>query len=100
MDYLKIVSDFIPMHHGTTRVEYFYRQALAEVDGDTSKVDESQFRYPGPKPNTKETGILMICEAIEAAVRSIKDPDIMKIEAMIDKIIKQRIDDGQLMSVH
>tara|TARA_Y100001970_G_scaffold90730_1_gene114441 strand:+ start:124 stop:2394 length:2271 start_codon:yes stop_codon:yes gene_type:complete len=92
----KIVSDFIPMHHGTTRVEYFYRQALEAVDGDKSKVDESQFRYPGPKPNTKETGILMICEAIEAAVRSIKDPDIMKIEAMIDKIIKQRIDDGQL----
>ena len=92
----KIVSDFIPMHHGTTRVEYFYRQAVAEVEGDKSKVDESQFRYPGPKPNTKETGILMICEAIEAAVRSIKDPDIMKIEAMIDKIIKQRIDDGQL----
>ncbi len=92
----RIVSDFIPMHHGTTRVEYFYRQALEEVNGDKSKVDESQFRYPGPKPNTKETGILMICEAIEAAVRSIKDPDIMKIEAMIDKIIKQRIDDGQL----
>ncbi len=92
----KIVSDFIPMHHGTTRVEYFYRQALEAVDGDKSKIDESQFRYPGPKPNTKETGILMICEAIEAAVRSIKNPDIMKIEAMIDKIIKQRIDDGQL----
>ena len=92
----KIVSDFIPMHHGTTRVEYFYRKALEEVGGDKSKIDESQFRYPGPKPNTKETGILMICEAIEAAVRSIKDPDLMKIEAMIDKIIKQRIDDGQL----
>ena len=92
----KIVSDFIPMHHGTTRVEYFYRKALEEVGGDKSKIDESQFRYPGPKPDTKETGILMICEAIEAAVRSIKDPDIMKIETMIDKIIKQRIDDGQL----
>ena len=92
----KIVSDFIPMHHGTTRVEYFYRLALEAVGGDKSKIDESQFRYPGPKPNTKETGILMICEAIEAAVRSIKDPDIMKIEAMIDKIIKQRIDDNQL----
>jgi len=59
-------------------------------------VDESAFRYPGPKPNTKETGILMICEAVEAAVRSIKQPDIFKIEAMIDKIIKGRIDDGQL----
>ena len=92
----KVVSDFIPMHHGTTRVEYFYRQALEEVNGDVTKIDESQFRYPGPKPNTKETGILMICEAIEAAVRSIKNPDIIKIEAMIDKIIKQRIDDNQL----
>ena len=92
----KIVSDFIPMHHGNTRVEYFYRKAIEEAKGDKSKIDESQFRYPGPKPNTKETGILMICEAVEAAVRSINNPDIMKIEAMIDKIIKQRIDDSQL----
>ena len=92
----KIVSDFIPMHHGTTRVEYFYRMALKEAEETGAKVDESAFRYPGPKPNTKETGILMICEAVEAAVRSIKDPDIFKIEAMIDKIIQQRIEDGQL----
>ena len=88
----KIVSDFIPMHHGTTRVEYFYRKALE--DGD--KVNEKQFQYPGPKPNTKETGILMICEAVEAAVRSIKEPDIIKIEEMIDKIIDLRISAGQL----
>ena len=87
-----IVSDFIPMHHGTTRVEYFYRKALEE----DNKVDEAQFQYPGPKPNTKETGILMICEAVEAAVRSIKEPDIMKIEAMIDKIINMRVTAGQL----
>tara|TARA_B100000131_G_C18125483_1_gene614517 strand:+ start:2172 stop:4487 length:2316 start_codon:yes stop_codon:yes gene_type:complete len=92
----KIVSDFIPMHHGTTRVEYFYRLALKEAAEKGEKVDESAFRYPGPKPNTKETGILMICEAVEAAVRSIKEPDIFKIEAMIDKIINQRIEDGQL----
>ena len=92
----KIVSDFIPMHHGTTRVEYFYRLALKDAEESGAKVEESAFRYPGPKPNTKETGILMICEAIEAAVRSIKEPDIFKIEAMIKKIIKQRIEDGQL----
>ena len=92
----KVVSDFIPMHHGTTRVEYFYRMALKDAEETGSKVDESAFRYPGPKPDTKETGILMICEAVEAAVRSIKQPDIFKIEAMIDKIIKSRIDDGQL----
>ena len=87
-----IVSDFIPMHHGTTRVEYFYRMALKE----DQNVDEKQFQYPGPKPNTKETGILMICEAVEAAVRSIKEPDIMKIEDMIDKIINLRVNAGQL----
>jgi len=92
----KVVSDFIPMHHGTTRVEYFYRLALKDAEENGGKVDESAFRYPGPKPNTKETGILMICEAVEAAVRSIKEPDIFKIEAMINKIINQRIGDGQL----
>ena len=90
-----IVSDFIPMHHGTSRVEYFYRMALEQAK-DSDKVDDSAFRYPGPKPNTKETGILMICEAVEAAVRSIKDRDILKIEAMVNKVIKGRVDDGQL----
>jgi putative nucleotidyltransferase with HDIG domain len=90
-----IVKDFIASHHGTTRVEYFYRQALSEVK-DSSEIDETAFRYPGPKPRTKETGILMICESIEAAVRSIKDPDIIKIEEMIDRIIKKKLDDGQL----
>ena len=91
----KIVRDFIPMHHGTTRVEYFYRKALENAE-DPVKVDKKAFQYPGPKPNTKETGILMLCEAIEAAVRSLKNPDIIKIEAMINKIIKYRIDEGQL----
>ncbi len=87
-----IVSDFIPMHHGTTRVEYFYRKAIEEE----KNVDEDQFRYPGPKPNTKETGILMICEAIEAGIRSIKDPDLIKIDDMISKIINSRVSSGQL----
>ena len=92
----KIVSDFIPMHHGTSRVEYFYRMALEAVKDTDEKVDDSAFRYPGPKPNTKETGILMICEAVEAAVRSIKNPDILKIDSMVDKVIKGRLADGQL----
>lgn len=91
----KAVQDFIATHHGSTRVEYFYRQALAEVK-DPSEIDENAFRYSGPKPRTKETGILMICESIEAAVRSIKEPDIVKIEDMIDRITKIKLDDGQL----
>ncbi len=91
----KAVQDFIATHHGSTRVEYFYRQALAEVK-DPSEIDENAFRYPGPKPRTKETGILMICESIEAAVRSIKEPDIVKVEDMIDRITKKKLEDGQL----
>ena len=92
----KLVSDFIPMHHGTSRVEYFYRMALEAAKDTNEKVDDSDYRYPGPKPNTKETGILMICEAVEAAVRSIKEPDILKIDTMVDKVIKGRLNDGQL----
>lgn len=90
------VSDFIPMHHGTTRVEFFYHKAVKEAGGDPGKVDENEFIYKGPRPNTKETGILIICEAVEAAVRSIQDPDIMKIEEMTDKIIQKRLAQGQL----
>ena len=92
----KLVSDFIPMHHGTSRVEYFYRMALEAAKDTNEKVDDSAYRFPGPKPNTKETGILMICEAVEAAVRSIKEPDILKIDTMVDKVIKGRLNDGQL----
>ena len=92
----KLVSDFIPMHHGTSRVEYFYRMALEAAKNTNEKVDDSAYRYTGPKPNTKETGILMICEAVEAAVRSIKEPDILKIDTMVDKVIKGRLNDGQL----
>ena len=91
----KAVQDFIASHHGTTRIEYFYRQALAEAK-DPSEIDENAFRYLGPKPQTKETGILMICESIEAAVRSIKEPDIVKVEDMIDRITKKKLDTGQL----
>jgi len=91
-----VVTDFIPMHHGTSRLEYFYQKALDLVDHETSKVNETGFHYAGPKPNTKETGILMICETVEAAVRSIKSPDLRKIVVMVSKIIKKHLEEGQL----
>ncbi len=91
----QVVSNFIPMHHGTGRIEYFYHRALEEVE-DPDSINESAYRYPGPKPNTKETGLIMICEAVEAAVRSMKRPDIFKVEEIIDRIIDKRVEDGQL----
>ncbi|MCH7575791.1 MAG: HDIG domain-containing protein [Candidatus Marinimicrobia bacterium] len=89
------VSDFIPMHHGTARIEYFYQRAL-EKASDENEVKENAYRYTGPKPNTKETGILMLCEAIEAATRSIKKPTLQRIEQMMDRIIEIRMTDSQL----
>ena len=91
----KALKDFIPTHHGTTRVEYFYNRAK-EQSNDESKINESDFRYPGPKPQTKETGILMICETVEAASRSLDKPTIANIEKIIDSIINKRLQEGQL----
>ena len=90
-----IVKDFIATHHATNRMEYFYQKALSQSD-DSNKVNEAEFRYPGPKPTTKETAIVMIAEAIEAQANSVKNPTFEKFETMIDEAIKGRLQDGQL----
>jgi hypothetical protein len=90
----KEIIDFIPMHHGTTTMSYFYDKAK-KLYGD-EKVNISDYRYPGPRPNTKETAIIMLADGCESAVRSIDDPDAAKVENVIDNIIKARIADGQL----
>jgi len=87
-----IVKDFIETHHAKNRMEFFYNKAL-ETD---KSVDESEFRYPGPKPRSKETGIVMLAEAIEAQANSLKNPTLEKFETMIDKAIRSRLEDGQL----
>ena len=73
---------------------YFYNQAVQEEGAENVK--EEQFRYSGPKPNMKETAILMIADAVESAVRSLKNPTTDEIDNMIDKIIIERLNDGQL----
>ena len=88
----KIVKDFIETHHARNKMEFFYKKAL-EID---NKVDENEFRYPGPKPRTKETAIVMLAEAIEAQANSLKNPTLEKFEIMIDKAIRSRLEDGQL----
>ena len=87
-----IVKDFIETHHSKNRMEFFYKKALE----NDSKVDENEFRYPGPKPSSKETGIVMLAEAIEAQANSLKNPTLEKFETMIDKAIRSRLEDGQL----
>jgi putative nucleotidyltransferase with HDIG domain len=87
------VRDFIAQHHGTSLATYFYRQAL-ESDGD--KVNEEDFRYPGPKPQTKETAIIMLADNCEAAVRGERPESLEGVEELIRKIIGSKMLDGQL----
>lgn len=90
------VLKFIPAHHGTARIEYFYRKALSESEQNDAQVLESEFRYPGPKPDSKETGILMLADSVEAASRSLDDPTHKRLKSLVDLIFRERIDDGQL----
>ncbi len=95
------VLDFIPAHHGTTRIEYFYRKALENAEeGEAAAKEpyvlESEFRYPGPRPRTRETAILMLADGVEAASRSLEEPTHKRLESVIDAIFRTRIDDGQL----
>jgi len=90
----KVLIDFIATHHGTTRVEYFYRNQLSSEP--ERQFDESLFRYPGPKPTTKEQTIMMIADSLEAASKSLKSPTGQDIDQLIDKIIDHKIDNAQL----
>ncbi|MBN2279369.1 MAG: HDIG domain-containing protein [Candidatus Marinimicrobia bacterium] len=91
----QVVTDFIPSHHGTTRVEYFLNRAQNQAE-NPEDINEADFGYPGPKPHTKETGIVMLVESIEAACRSIEKPTISNIIKVIDMIISMRLEEGQL----
>jgi hypothetical protein len=90
------VLHFIPTHHGTSRIEYFYRKAVEQTSEENSRVLESEFRYPGPRPDSKETGILMMADSIEAASRSLDEPTHNRLKSLIDLIVREHIEDGQL----
>lgn len=89
------VINFIPMHHGTMHVGFFFEKALRQKN-NKGEVNEDDFRYPGPKPNTKESGIVMLADGVEASTRSIVEPTVEKIEANIDSLIKLRLLEGEL----
>ncbi|MBI3653551.1 MAG: HDIG domain-containing protein [Acidobacteria bacterium] len=86
----------IPQHHGTGLMKYFYFKAKENASDPESKALEKEFRYPGPKPQTKEAGIIMIADSVEAASRTVQEPTIAKFENMVSMIITRLRDDGQL----
>ncbi len=89
------IIDFIREHHGTTRVEYFYHKAV-QMEKDPSEVDESAFRYPGPKPHTRETAILMLADGSEAVVRAMRPQTQEEMLEVIHSVINRRLMSGQL----
>ncbi|MBV7273023.1 HD family phosphohydrolase [Clostridiaceae bacterium UIB06] len=91
----KVIRDIIEQHHGKTLVKYFYVTAKNSSKNPES-INEEEFRYPGPIPETKEAGIMMLADSVEAAVRSISDPTKSKIEEMVNNIIRDRLNEGQL----
>jgi len=91
----KIIQDAIEQHHGNTLVKYFYI-TLKNASENPDEIKEENFRYPGPVPSSKEIAIIMLADSIEAAVRSIHEPTKCKVEEMINNIINERLNDGQL----
>jgi hypothetical protein len=87
--------DFIQQHHGTSLVYYFYRRALENVEDD-QKIQEEGFRYPGPKPTTRESAIVLLADSVEAATRTLKEPTVSNIEDLVHKVINNKFIDGQL----
>jgi len=97
------IIDLIEQHHGTTLVEYFYRQASLQLerqkadgeDGNSHGLEESTFRYPGPKPQTLEAAVMMLADAVESACRTIREPTPARIENLVDQILQNKLQDEQ-----
>lgn len=93
----KAIRDIAEQHHGTTLLHFFYHKAVkqAEEEGSEKEIREEDFRYTGPKAQSKEAAIVGIADSVEAAVRSLRNPTLEQIDSMVHKIIKSRLDDGQ-----
>jgi len=90
------IKNVIEQHHGTTLIRYFYGKAKEQEKPGMQQIKEKDFRYPGPKPQTKEAGLVMLADAIEAASKTLPDPSTAKIKGMVQKIINKIFTDGQL----
>jgi putative nucleotidyltransferase with HDIG domain len=87
------IIDFIRSHHGTTRTEYFYRRAVEEQGEEN--VNKEDYTYPGPKPFSRESAVLMMADSVEAASKSVKDPQAATLETLVDSIIDGQMQRGQ-----
>lgn len=89
------IIDFIEEHHGTSTMAYFYHKAREQTEGD-AEVPEAEYRYPGPRPRSKETAIMMVADTVEAASRTLEDPKPSRIRSLIRRLMNDKIQAGQL----
>jgi len=92
----KALNDIIREHHGTSLMKFFYDRAKSKADPGVEQVDERDYRYPGPKPQTREAALIMLADAVEAASRTLTDPTPARVQGMVQKIINNIFIDGQL----
>jgi len=90
------IIGFIPQHHGTSVMSYFYGKALRELGVSGEAAERDLYRYPGPKPQSREAAILMLSDGVEASVRSLDEKDEASIRGMVNRIVDARVEDGQL----
>jgi hypothetical protein len=88
------IIDFIEEHHGTSTMSYFYNKAREQMEADGVREDE--FKYPGPRPQSKETAIMMLADSVEAASRTLEDPKPARIRGLIKRLIDERYQSGEL----
>src|SRR5699024_8008195 len=86
----EVIISFIKTHHGTSLIKYFWEEAQKNTDAGKKEIREEDFQYDGPRPHSKETGILMLADCVEASSRAMKDPNYQKLENLIDKMIQAR----------
>lgn len=92
----EVMEDFIAQHHGTSLIAYFYHKAKQLEDPDIPEVDEKDYRYPGPKPQSRETAICLLADGVEAASRAMPDPTHARLKGLVQKMINKAFTDGQL----
>ncbi len=92
------IIDFVREHHGKTTMTYFYHQALesSEAAGNGGAIDKSDFQYPGPRPRSRESAIVMLADSVEAASRSLQEPTYVKLESLVKKIIYNKLNEDEL----
>jgi hypothetical protein len=88
------IRDFIPEHHGTSLIQFFYQKAIE--NSEEGEVEEANYRYPGPRPRSKESGILMLADAVEAGARSLKEPSVSRIRSMVNSFTNNRLKENEL----